>query len=130
MFYLVKDDERELLPDHCYATLAEARRALSRIATRIPQSEIDRLLMSDDQDNKCLGRLLASEAWPAFELWLDSEATNTAEEATRVLDTIVSFAAMVLAGVAKEHWPVGEDEIDTAIERLVAQRLRKMMEVD
>jgi len=130
MYHLVNDEEGALVPGHCYSTLAEARKALSRIATRIPQDYIDELLLNDDKDMQCLGRLLASEAWPAFELWLDSERIRTPDDAVSVLDAIISFTAMVLAGVAKEHWPRGKVEVDDAIERLVVRRLQKMMKAD
>jgi hypothetical protein len=130
MYYLVNDEEEALIAGHRYGTLAEARKALSRIATRIPQKYIEELLLDGNESNQCLGRLLASEAWPAFELWLDSERVRTANDAIHVLDAIISFTAVVLAGVAKEHWPVGEPVVDNAIEKLVLRRLKRMMEAE
>jgi hypothetical protein len=129
-FHLVEDESEALLPGHTYDTFAEAKDRAEEIVSgegksRIPQLYIDRLLLSDDDDTKAFGRLLASEAWPAVEAWLDAERQDTAEDAARLLHTWARFTAVVLAGIAHEHWP-DIAEINETILRLVAHSFGKM----
>lgn len=127
-FHLVNGDTEELVPNCVYSTLAEARQGAEDLHHRIPQSYIDKALLSDDEDTKALGRLLASEAWPAFERWLDAERTDTAEQTTAVLNAVVNYFGLVLSGVAREHWPIDKPEVRTAIQRLVLRRVKLMLE--
>jgi hypothetical protein len=127
-FHLARDDEETLLPGHTYDTLAEAKAGAEQIIagrSRIPQSFIERCLLNDDDDIKALGRLLASSAWPAFETWLNAERQETAEDATRVMNAVARFAAIILAGVAHEHWP-DSGEVNEAILGLVGRAFSKM----
>jgi len=121
-----------------YATLEEADKAARAWAyeqsrsrrggsSRVPQRVIEEMLLNGD--NKPYARLLASEAWPAFEAWLDAEDVSTAAKTADVLEAIMRFSAVIISGMAHEHWPDSE-KIRATIQRLAARRLKTMMDTE
>jgi hypothetical protein len=135
-FVIVSDDGTNV--GDRYATLEEADKAARAWAyeqsrtrrgasSRVPQRVIEEMLLNGD--NKPYARLLASEAWPAFEAWLDAEDVSTAEKTSDVLEAIMRFSAVIISGMAHEHWPANE-KVRAIIQRLAARRLKAMMEVE
>jgi len=103
----------------------EQSRTRRGASSRVPQHVIEEMLLNGD--NKPYARLLASEAWPAFEAWLDAEDMSTAVKTADVLEAMMRFSAVIISGMAHEHWPDSE-RVRATIQRLAARRLKTMME--
>jgi len=120
--------QRNAAPHHAPLRPAPRRNATEKtMSLRLGpagQARIEEALLNGGPSARTMARLMASDAWPAFERWLASENRTTEEKAGYVASATVKFAAFIVIGVIQEQWPDSEEALAIARTRLDEQLCR------
>lgn len=97
------------------------------MAKRLSQSFIDKLLLGDAAEKKCLGRLLATGVFDRYELWLEAEEIDNPDKAVNALQATVSFAVLLIGGLHSDFFR-NNAETRGAVTGLVESSLRRVFD--